>query len=75
MSSLGGLLVVFGLGSLALPLFNLQFRLMEWLDPYQPVAGIAVAAIGAVLLFLSMQRRRPAVAPAATEPPVAPTAQ
>ncbi|HJP87864.1 MAG TPA: hypothetical protein VJ850_02375 [Candidatus Limnocylindrales bacterium] len=63
---------MFGVGSLLLPVFNLQFRLMEFLDAYQPVAGIVIAAIGAALLFLAM-RNKPAAAPAAapqsTPPP------
>jgi hypothetical protein len=65
MANLGVLLVVLGLGSLVLPLFNLQFRLMDIVDPYQPFVGIGVAVIGAVLIYLSMQRRKAVAAPAA----------
>ena len=60
MNGIGGLLVVFGLGSLVLPLFNLQFRLLAPLDPYQPIAGILIAAIGAVLLAWPMIQARSA---------------
>jgi hypothetical protein len=67
MTSLGGLLIVFGLGSLVLPMLDMQFILMSWLDPYQPIAGIAVAAIGAVLVFMGMSRQR-AQAPQASPP-------
>ena len=56
MRSLGILLVVLGIGSLLLPMFDLQFTLLTPLEPYQPIAGIVVAAIGAVLVFLSMRR-------------------
>ena len=73
MLRIGVLLIVFGLGSLVLPMFNLQFRLMSILDDFQPVAGIAIAAIGAVLVFMNM-RNRPAAAAAAptnTTPPSA----
>jgi hypothetical protein len=58
MASIGGLLIVLGLGSLLLPVFNLQFTFMEVLDDYQPFAGIAVAAIGAVILFIAAGRGR-----------------
>ena len=64
MANLGVLLVVLGLGSLVLPLFNLQFRLMDIVDPYQPFVGIVVAVIGVVLIYLSMQRRKTVAAPA-----------
>jgi len=62
MTGFGVLLIILGLGSLLLPMFNLQFRLMELVDPYQPFAGILVAAIGAVLVYLGLQRTRAAAA-------------
>jgi len=58
MASLGALLIVLGLGSLLLPAFNIQFRVMELIDEYQPYAGIAVAAIGALVLFIASGRGR-----------------
>jgi hypothetical protein len=58
MASLGGLLIVLGLGSLLLPMFNLEFTLMRIVDDYQPYAGIAVAAIGAIILFVAAGRGR-----------------
>jgi hypothetical protein len=67
MLSIGVLLVILGLGSLLLPMFNLQFRLMELVDPYQPYAGIGVAIIGAVLIYFAVQRRR-AAGPASGPP-------
>jgi hypothetical protein len=54
----GVALVILGLGSLVLPFLGLQFRPMELLDSFQPFAGIAVAAIGAFLVALSIQRTR-----------------
>jgi hypothetical protein len=68
MARIGVLLVVLGLGSLVLPLLDMQFTFMQIVDDYQPFAGIVVAIIGGVLLFLSMQRERPAPAAAATTP-------
>jgi hypothetical protein len=61
----GVLLIVLGLGSLVLPMLNLQFTLMSFLDDYQPYAGIIVAAIGAVLVFMGLQRRPAAPPPQA----------
>ena len=69
MRSLGVLLVVLGAGSLILPLVGMQFRLLEPLDPYQPFAGIVVAAIGVVLFVLAQQRATAAAAQAARERP------
>jgi hypothetical protein len=75
----GILLLVLGIGSLLLPMLNMQFRLMELVDPYQPWAGIVVAVIGAVLVFLGQTRRQPAVevtsTPAQQAPPPAQPAQ
>jgi hypothetical protein len=65
MTGFGVLLIVLGVGSLLLPMLNLQFRLMEFVDPYQPWAGILVAVIGAALVAFGLQRSRAAAAPAA----------
>jgi hypothetical protein len=69
----GILLLVLGVGSLLLPMLNMQFRLMEIVDPYQPWAGIVVAVIGGVLVFIGQTRREAAVevtpAPAPAAPP------
>lgn len=69
MASIGVLLIVLGIGSLILPMFNLQFQLMSVVDPYQPFAGVVAAAVGAALLALSMQRRRATAAAAPSNPP------
>ncbi len=58
MASIGALLIVLGLGSLLLPAFNIQFTVMELIDDYQPYAGIALAAIGAIILFIAAGRGR-----------------
>ena len=57
MVGLGVLLVILGIGSLLLPMFDIQFRIMSLLDDYQPIAGIAVTAVGAVLIALGVRRR------------------
>ena len=53
----GIFLIIIGAGSLLLPSLGYQFQLMELVDDFQPYAGIAVAAIGAVLVFMGMNRR------------------
>jgi hypothetical protein len=67
----GIFLIILGAGSLLLPMLDLQFRLMELVDPYQPYAGIVVAVIGAVLVFLG-QTRRTEGATVETRPPEQP---
>jgi hypothetical protein len=71
MAGLGALLVILGIGSLVLPMFDIQFQLMSLLDDYQPVAGIAVAAIGVLLIVLGARRRTTTVVVPAQEPPPA----
>ncbi len=72
MASIGMLLVVLGLGSLVLPLLNMQFTFMSVLDAYQPFAGIVVAAIGAVLIAVATQRRQVTVTHTDATAPTAP---
>ncbi|HJT63383.1 MAG TPA: hypothetical protein VJ839_01260 [Candidatus Limnocylindria bacterium] len=83
MISLGVLLVILGVGSLVLPNLGFQFSLMEFVDPYQPWAGIIVAALGLITILFGAQRRgrkevvieSAAAAPAAAAPAAAaPTA-
>ena len=69
----GIFLIIMGAGSLLLPMLNIQFRLMEIVDDYQPYAGIVVAVIGAALVFLGMDRGG-ATAVTETPAPVAPEA-
>jgi len=64
----GIFLIILGAGSLLLPMFDLQFRLMELVDPYQPYAGIAVAVIGAIMVFLGQTRRSGATTVEASTP-------
>ena len=64
--SLGILLIVLGFGSLLLPLFDIQFTLMSFMDDFQPWAGILVGVIGLGLIGWSVsQRGEPAPPPAA----------
>ena len=61
MARFGWFLVIVGFGSLILPVFNLQFKILEPVDAYQPMAGIVVGIVGAALLVWPMiqQRRGP----------------
>jgi hypothetical protein len=68
----GIFLIVLGAGSLLLPMLGYQFSLMELVDAYQPWAGIVVAVIGAVLVFIGMTRRQPAAEVTPEEPPAQP---
>ena len=61
--SLGILLIVLGFGSLVLPMFDLEFRLMSIVDDYQPWAGIVVGLIGVGLIGWAMSQRRTATPP------------
>lgn len=63
MVSLGILLVVLGFGSLILPMLDIQFTLMSFLDDYQPWAGIVIGVIGLGLLGWAMSQRREAAPP------------
>ena len=69
----GIFLIILGAGSLLLPLIDVQFRLMELVDPWQPFAGIIVAVIGVALVLYGMNRgTEPAAtasAPSSASPP------
>lgn len=78
MLSLGVLLVILGVGSFVLPMIGYQFTLMEPIEPYQPWAGILMAAVGLVIVILAARgRRAPAtvVETTTTSPPPAPPQQ
>jgi len=72
MLSLGVLLVILGVGSFVLPMLGYQFRLMEPIEPYQPWAGIIVAAVGLITVIFAGRRRvapTPVVETPRSEPP------
>jgi hypothetical protein len=57
MRGLGVALLILGIGSFILPLFGMQFRILNLLgEQSQPVVAVVLAVIGAVLLFVSMSR-------------------
>jgi hypothetical protein len=63
--SLGILLVVLGFGSLIVPMLDIQFTLMSFLDDYQPWARVVVGVTGLGLLGWAMSQRREAAPPPA----------
>ncbi|MDO5067571.1 MAG: hypothetical protein Q4D96_09865 [Propionibacteriaceae bacterium] len=58
MGSIGVMLMILGFGSLILPTFNIQFKLLAWADPYQPWIGIVVGVIGVLLLIGNVMANR-----------------
>ena len=57
MARFGVFLLIMGVGSLLLPLMGRQFILMSLLDPAQPIAGIVIAALGGLLIFLGARQK------------------
>jgi hypothetical protein len=51
-------LLILGVGSLILPLFGLQFRLLLYLENAQPLLGIGLALAGGILLAASKWAER-----------------
>jgi hypothetical protein len=65
MKSLGGWLFIFGAGSFLLHVFNMEFRLLSWVDNWGPTTGIAIRVglmvVGAALWLVG--RKQEAAAP------------
>jgi FtsH-binding integral membrane protein len=72
MLSLGVLLVILGVGSFVLPMIGYQFQLIEPLEPYQPWAGIILAAVGLITVIFAARRRAAPTAVVETTPPPPP---
>mgnify|MGYP000845788084 FL=1 len=59
MTSIGGLLAILGFGSLILPAFGLQFKLLSAVEGARPWFGIILGVIGlALLVFGFMQNSK-----------------
>lgn len=58
MISWGIFAIVLGIGSFVLPMIGLQFRLMSLVEDFQPFAGIAVAAVGVVLVIIGIRQKQ-----------------
>ncbi len=55
MRSTGALLLVLGVGSFVLPMFGLQFKLLQALGDTTPYVGSGLAVVGAILLLVSLR--------------------
>lgn len=68
MKSIGGLLVLLGLGSFVLHFMDREFKVLSWVDNWGAEAGIgiriAMVVVGAVLWWMGNKREK-AAAPAA----------
>ncbi|MGB0844418.1 MAG: hypothetical protein ACPGVN_06715 [Alphaproteobacteria bacterium] len=57
MQSIGGFLVLMGAGSFVLDFFNMQFKLLAWIDTWGTTTGliikIAMIVVGVALLLMS----------------------
>jgi hypothetical protein len=58
MRSFGVLLLILGLGTFVLRTFDYEFRILSWADDYQPWFSIGLAALGLILVVVSMVRSR-----------------
>jgi hypothetical protein len=56
MTSIGGLLAILGFGSLVLPAFGLQFKLLSAVEGAQPWFGVVLGVVGLVLLVVGFMR-------------------
>ena len=67
MKELGKWLAIFGVGSMILNAFGMEFRILFWLDLWGPQVGWAIRAgmtvLGAVLMFVGARSQS---APAST---------
>ena len=56
MTSIGGLLAILGFGSLVLPAFGLQFKLLSAVEGAQPWFGVVLGVVGLVLLVVGFMQ-------------------
>jgi hypothetical protein len=56
LKNIGGLLVLFGFGSIALGFLGMEFRFLSFLESWGPTAGLGIkggmGVIGAILWFI-----------------------
>jgi hypothetical protein len=64
MHKLGGYLFFFGVGSIILNFFNMQFRLLSWIDNWGTTVGwsirIGLVVVGGALWLLGNKQTEPA---------------
>jgi hypothetical protein len=64
MKSIGGYLFLFGIGSIILNFFDMQFKLLMWIDNWGTAVGwsirIGLLVLGGLLWFLGRNKETPA---------------
>ena len=68
---IGGTLLVIGIGGFVLPLFGMQFRLLNLFGEAQPVVGALMAMIGLTLFAIGLIAGKAAPSGTATTAPAA----
>jgi hypothetical protein len=62
MKSIGGLMLLLGLGSFVLHFMNMEFKLLSWVDNWGADVGvgirIALIVVGGILWFLGNKREK-----------------
>ena len=62
----GAFLAIIGFGSSLLHFTDVQFRLVLWAEPWQPLLGLGIGAVGSVICWIAYafrQRRAASAAP------------
>ncbi|MCL1636092.1 hypothetical protein M2650_15830 [Luteimonas sp. SX5] len=66
MKSIGGLMLLLGLGSFVLHYMNMEFKLLMWVDNWGPTVGTAIRVglivVGGLLWFVGNKREKAAPA-------------
>lgn len=66
MKSLGGLLFLLGVGTFVLNYFNMQFKVLSWIDTWGPQVSLGIRVglivVGAALWFMGRKKAVPAEA-------------
>lgn len=62
MKSIGGLMLLLGLGSFVLHYMNMEFKLLMWVDNWGPAVGTAIRVglivVGGLLWFIGNKREK-----------------
>ncbi len=62
MKSIGGLMLLLGLGSFVLHFMNMEFKLLSWVDNWGADVGVgirvALIVVGGILWFLGNKREK-----------------
>jgi len=71
MKTLGLWLVIFGIGSIALNMMNLEFKILMWIDNWGRDVGLLIrgglTALGVALFVMAMRQKSASAAASAKE--------